>query len=212
MSIRKIDEWHKRDDPGCGTKAIREFFPEVLTCGTLLYIGIRPCGWRGVRYPNNLSDWLNAVQAAGGYVDGVEAWWKYVERLRTEDGKPPWLRHLYQGDICHFDVDVGYEVVCWYHGPEHAPNREEGQKALSNCEKIASKYVVIICPWGVSINDTDGGFAGDPPNPLEAHGWQIVPEDLDERGYEVIICNCRPLEGPNADEPCGHILACKETK
>ena len=72
----------------------------------------------------------------------------------------------------------GWEVVFWWHGPEHI-KKKALKKTLRKLERIASKAVVLGCPWRYFEQPAIGD------NPYEEHLSHLDYEDFEELGYEV---------------------------
>lgn len=190
---------------------VEQFIPGIFNVKSILYVGVRPEGWGECPSPNSLEQALRKVRKDGGIVDGLERWPKYCERIRANP--PCWLGVLHELDITSIRPcclnRLWYDLVIWWHGPEHAESAEKGRRGLATCESIASHRVLLGMPWGVSQNVTNPGFPDDPENPYEAHGWQPTPEILQGLGYNVVALNCRePEEEDRSDS--GHIFAWKD--
>lgn len=199
-----IPDWYTFEDV-VEVPMVERYAPGIFNVSTCLYVGVRPEDWGGTPHPNSFEQALLRI-AARGFVDGVELWRKYIERIRA---KPPrWLRRLHEMDITMYPLswEDSYDLVVWYHGPEHARSPEKGKQGILNCFQLG-KRVLVGTPWGESDNTTWGGFDEDPHNPHESHGWEVKPEELVELGLTVYGLNCRTPDEPNQDEPCGHILA-----
>jgi hypothetical protein len=85
------------------------------------------------------------------------------------------FRSLHEGDVLSLTPRVKYDLVFWYHGPEHV-ERELLPEYLKHLEEIGDLVILGApkgpCPQGV----VDG-------NLLEAHRWDVYPEDLQSFGY-----------------------------
>lgn len=204
--MRLIKNWYTFNEV-VEVPCVERYFPGIFNVSTCLYVGVRPEGWGGTPHPNSLEQALLRI-ADRGFVDGAEIWKSYLGRLRVNP--PRWLRNLLEGDITiekDFEDDL-YDLVIWYHGPEHARSEEEAMRGIRNCCRLG-KQVLIGTPWESGDNTTWGGFDEDPHNPYESHGWKVYPEALERAGLQVVGLNARTPEEPNQDEPCGHLIACK---
>jgi len=127
--------------------------------GTLLYIGARlPDGLRGIP----------EIQNAGYTVTILDVWPGNVQELR-EAG---W--NVTQGDVrdaARVFKRKQFDVVFWWHGPEHVEKLELG-KVVSGLKKIARRLLVAGCPWGLYEQGEEYG------NPHERHVAHLEPEDL----------------------------------
>lgn len=211
MSIKVVPDFYVRNTV-VEVPVVEEYFPGIFSVRTCLYVGIRPQGWGGCESPNSLEQALLKITMEMGAVDGIEIWPPYVKRLR--ENPPAWLNYLWQRDICDIETrlkisPVRYELVVWWHGPEHAQTPTAGLRALANCEYVCFGKVLLGTPWGKSQNTQWAGFEGEADNPHEAHGWELTPDELDDLGYEVIALNCRRPEEKDRT-PCGHLIACRE--
>lgn len=211
MPIRVIEDFYSRNTV-VEVPVIEEFFPGIFKARSALYVGVRPLGWGGCPDPNSLAQAIMRIAEGIGWVEGVEVWPRYCERLRAE--RPSWLARLWQRDICELQtrLDISprrFQLVVWWHGPEHAPNEKAGLLGLANCECLSYGHVLLGAPWPVSGNSLNPGFEGDPENPHEGHGWILTPEKLDALGYTVIALNCRRPEEKDRS-PSGHLIGVKE--
>lgn len=211
MPIKVIPDFYARNTV-VEVPVVEEFFPGIFNVKTCLYVGIRPEGWGGCPSPNGLEQVLRRMDARLNGVDGMEIWPGYVKRLR--ENPPQWLNYLWERDICDLETrlainPVRYDLVIWWHGPEHAVSEKAGLQGLANCEYLSFGRVLLGTPWGKSQNCLNAGFEGEPDNPYEGHGWEVTPEKLDELGYTIIALNCKRPEEKDRT-PCGHIVACRE--
>ena len=126
--------------------------------GTLLYIGARlPDGLRGIQELRN----------AGYAVTILEVWPDNVRKL-LEAGFD-----ATQGDVL-FD-GTRFDVVFWWHGPEHVEKSELPQVA-AGLKEISRRLLVTGCPWGRYEQGEEYG------NPHERHVSHLEPEDLTAAG------------------------------
>ena len=214
MSLRIVKDFYERQEV-VEVPVVEEFFPEIFKVSTCLYVGIRPEGWGGCEHPNSLHQALLKLQC----VDGVELDPGYVRRLRSGSA-PIWLNYLFEKDITNIQtridiLPVKFELVVWWHGPEHSKDERAAKIGLANCEALALDHVLIGMPWSPrgTQNTTDPGMEGEKPNPHEAHGWWPTPQDLSDLGWDTVGLNCvedKDLEKEGA--MYGHMLATKNTR
>ena len=81
-------------------------------------------------------------------------------------------------DITKFETEQKWDVVMWWHGPEHI-NKEDLKSTLKKIEKMAKKLVILGCPWGRYLQ----GIVNN--NSYQVHKNHIYPKDLIELGYLV---------------------------
>jgi len=83
-----------------------------------------------------------------------------------------------------------YDVVCWWHGPEHIAI-EDLAPTLANLEEIAERLVILASPWGrYDQGPVDG-------NPWEKHRSSIYPDLLRALGYSTHTIGTRDRRGSN---------------
>ena len=105
----------------------------------------------------------------------IEAWEPNVHHLNGLD------YNVLLGDIVTFEFlsFEKYEVVMWWHGPEHIKH-EELQPTLEKIEKVATKAVVLGCPWrGVEQGEIHN-------NPYEKHLSFLDYEDFESYQVECL--------------------------
>lgn len=173
-------------------RQLLKFIPGVMKCKTMLYIGANPRRFE-------LMDlfWAEAPQMK---VDVLEAWAKNVDGLWKLNAKYRIFNNILHGDISAIgiekEVNAPYDVVVFWHGPEHIYKSEIPQ-ILGTLRMMASKYVILGCPWG-KFPQKAVGF-----NPFEEHKSHLFPADFQKWGYKT-----RTIKKP--DKRGGHILAWKE--
>ena len=126
-------------------------------------------------------------------MDVLEIWEPNIEALQ----KLNFFNKVIQGDVreIYKYVDQDYDVIFWWHGPEHI-KKEELESTLNNIEDLATTMVVLGCPWG------DYPQGALEKNPYEVHVSAYQPGDFRDLGYQV---EWLPPEGRG-----GNILAWKE--
>jgi hypothetical protein len=138
--------------------------PGLMTgSGTLLYIGARlPDGLRGIP----------ELKEAGYEVTILEVWPKNVAALR-EAG---W--NVIEGsaqDAPEILAGRRFDVVFWWHGPEHVVKKEL-PKVIDGLKEITGRILVTGCPWGEYDQPPLCG------NPHERHVSHLNPEDMIKAG------------------------------
>jgi hypothetical protein len=87
-------------------------------------------------------------RAAGYEITVLELYQVNVDSLK----KLGWVKNAFCGDIRTFTTQEKYDVIFWWHGPEHVYEKEL-PPILQNLEKMCSKVVILGCPWGLSTAD-----------------------------------------------------------
>jgi len=83
-----------------------------------------------------------------------------------------------------------YDVVCWWHGPEHVAI-DDLAPTLANLEEIAERLVILASPWG---RYDQGAVDG---NPWEKHRSVIYPDLLHALGYSTHTIGVLDRRGSN---------------
>lgn len=93
--------------------------------------------------------------------------------------KDPLAANAFLCDVRNADEtfsENAFDLILWSHGPEHV-YREDWPAAFAKLEAIASRAVILQCPWG-------SGYDGD-----KYHLSKSVQRDEFERfGYRVLTC------------------------
>ena len=146
---------------------------DLFTARTVLYVGANA----------RRHDFAEDFAAAGAVVDVLEAWPANFDALAAQNGGG-WINLLIEGDVRDAAICRRYDVVFWWHGPEHLA-AEDIAPTVARLETFARRYVVLGSPWGVYDQGATGG------NPYEVHQTPIWPDNLDALGYDV-ECLGRP--------------------
>lgn len=144
---------------------------------SVLYVG---ASWRRQQFVGSLAK-------AAKYVDVLEAWPDNVKALHTNVN----FRNVIQGDVRDIDklIRQSYDLVFWWHGPEHV-TEEEASSVIDSLREIA-KVVILGCPWGILRQDA----AYD--NPYEQHQSALYPSFFEERGFLVSTMGQQDKGGSN---------------
>ena len=126
---------------------------------------------------------------AGYKIDILEAFEPNYQGLLEFNAAGPVFRKIICGDIRTHRAPNFYDVVMWWHGPEHV-NLDELTKAREYLESIAKQYVVLACPWGVFEQPPE-------PNPFEEHLLALYPSDFESWGYETDTIGWPNIPGSN---------------
>lgn len=85
--------------------------------------------------------------------------------------------NLIQGNIKNKDIISFYDVIFWYHGPEHVT--KEDFIRIDEFLSKKSNVIILGCPYN---DDVQGEVYG---NIYEKHLWKTTPEDFSVLGYSV---------------------------
>lgn len=161
---------------------LREYIPELFDGrgGNALYIGANQ-----VRPPHH----AGTLAQYGWELHLLEA---FMGNVEFHGANKLW-ETIYLGNVLCVEQlpKRAFDVVFWWHGPEHVPFERLGV-ALDNIEDCAESLVVLGCPHGLQKQDSVYG------NKLEAHLWDVEPCDLEAVGYNVV---------PYLAHPMRHLLA-----
>ena len=134
--------------------------------GRMLYVG------SALRMP---TDYLK-IKKMARRIDCLEIWPPTVEVLKA--------RKLYHsvicGDIADYEISEWYDIVVWWHGPEHM-EMDRARKTIIRLRETAP-IVWLATPWG---DDPQGGIFD---NPFNAHKSAWRPKEFEECGYRTAVC------------------------
>jgi hypothetical protein len=127
-------------------------------------------------------------RAHGAEVDLLEAWRQNVDDLiyiANHDPAKRVFRHMMLGDVRNLRELISpnlwcgrYDVICWWHGPEHVERRELSP-ILKMMVDLSQRVAMCACPWGKFPQETEGG------NIYERHLSELGPEDFIELGWQA---------------------------
>ena len=108
------------------------------------------------------------------HVDLLEVWPANIEGLK---GTPP-FKNLILGDARTIDEHVNqkYDLIFWWHGPEHIHEHEIGP-TVEKMKTMCNKHIIFGCPWGVYEQDAVYG------NPYEEHKSHLHPKLYSNLGF-----------------------------
>ena len=167
-------KWHKETDR---TASLERMIPDLYDHKTVLYIGAR----------SDRSDYLQEFLDAGCRVTVIEVFKKNVKEL--EKIEHPNLT-VAQMDVEFFPVvdKPIYDIVFWWHGPEHA---EDPAFTIAKLEYAAGVAVVMGCPWGHVKQRVILG------NPWEEHKSLLGHQFFEDQGYETECLGNKDEKGSN---------------
>jgi len=154
--------------------------PDITDYRTLLYIGAN-C---------NRMQMIPLFLSAGYVIDVVEVFrpnWQGLVKL-NEASKI--FRNIIHADIREYKTEELYDIVMWWHGPEHA-DYVSMVKVVRYLESLATKYVVLACPWGEYKQNAVGN------NIYEEHLQSLSIEDFTIYGYQVDTIGKKDTTGSN---------------
>ncbi|MBU1135990.1 MAG: hypothetical protein KJ559_00575 [Nanoarchaeota archaeon] len=157
-------------------KSILELAPNVFDYKSVLYIGAR----------TDRFDFSQEFRKANYKITVVEAYKENVEYLK----KIPWLKEVIYQDIRKFKSSKKYDIVFWWHGPEHI-EKEELKKTLKKLESMCNKIIVLGCPWGdIKLKELS-------KNPYEKHLSDFDGDEFEKLGYSVECIGEKNIFGSN---------------
>ena len=148
------------------TASLLKLLPDVFARSnkgkSLLYVGANSSRFH---YEEN-------IREAGYLIDVLEAFKENVDNLK----RTPWINTIH-GDIRKFYPLKDYDVVFWWHGPEHVLAND--LRPTVERIKTYAKTIVVGCPWGRREQGSVGG------NPFEVHANHLYERDLEYLGFSV---------------------------
>ena len=151
--------------------------PDIFNFKSVLYIGAK----------YNRSDFLEDFQKNGYNITVLEIYKPNVEHLRTL----PQINEVIEGDVCNFFTDKKFDVIFWWHGPEHI-KEENLAMTLKKLESFANNYVVLGCPWGKAVQGV-----GSDGNPFEEHVSFFNMGYFERFGYKTDYSGTKGVMGSN---------------
>lgn len=158
------------------TASLTRLIPDLFQYKTILYIGARDDRFDyGVEFAN-----------ANYEITVIEAFLLNAYQLQ----KIPWIYDVIEQDIRKFESSKKYDIVFWWHGPEHI-EESELPYILSKLENITNIATVLGCPWG--------DFAQGPlyNNPFEIHRSSLDYPIFEKLGYTVECLVGKNIHGSN---------------
>ena len=101
----------------------------------------------------------------------------------------PWLSDVICGDIKNFNSNKKYDIIFWWHGPEHLL-KEDIPSTLINLEHMCNNIIILGCPWGeYKMDNVIFNPAGH-----NSHNDYDIFENL---GYTVECLGAKNVHGSN---------------
>lgn len=97
---------------------------------------------------------------------------------------------IIHGDILEYDFKEKFDVVFWWHGPEHI-EKDKLSYAVKRIELISNNLVIMGCPWGVYVQGPCYG------NEFEIHKSHYDVDDFIKIGYNCFTIGTKNIEGSN---------------
>lgn len=126
-------------------------------------------------------------------IDVLKIFKPNVESLR----KINWLNKVIEWDVrkVYKIINKKYDVVFWWHGPEHIP-KKDSNKTLKKLKNKTRYLFVCECPWGkTSRNELYN-------NPWEKHVASLDRKDFEKEGFIVNRIGKKNIFGNNI--PAGY--------
>lgn len=175
-----FDEWKAR--ARARKKTVLQI-PNILEYKTLLYVGANPARL----------ELLDLFFKAGYIIDILEIYPPNVEGLRKLNEKQKIFENIYMGDVREIDeIIIGkkYDVVCFWHGPEHI-EKKEIKPTLIQLENKTKHIIFLGCPYGYYPQDDVYG------NKAEIHRCSLDPELFQSMGYKTKTIRKKNKRGSN---------------
>jgi hypothetical protein len=145
---------------------LNDLAPKLFKCKSVLYVGARI----------DRSDFLINFKNSGSKVSILEIHKPNVNYFKTL----PWVSEVIEGDVTKFKSKNKYDVVFWWHGPEHV-EKSKLADTLKNLESMTKKTIVLGCPWG---NVPQGGNY-EAENPYEKHVSYFDVGEFEKFSYKT---------------------------
>ncbi len=157
-------------------ESVLRLLPDLLSNRDVLYVGAR----------SSRIDFGELFAAAGMKVTVLEIHRSNVEFL----GTVAWIADVVEGDVRTFSADRSFDLVFWWHGPEHI-REHELRPTLQRLEAMATNAIVLGCPWGRYLQGREYG------NPHEVHLSHFDHGVFEMMGYETECLGRRDTPGSN---------------
>jgi len=158
---------------------LKRCVPNIFSFSSVLYVGASP----------TRAHYLKKFKCA----TVLEVWKPYCQRVADRYNVQVLNANILDARL-HLLCN-SFELVFWWNGPEHV-RKKDLRKALSICEQIASKMVVLGAPYG---RRPQGKVDS---NPHQMHKFSVYPKLLRNCRYSVNVTQRKPFPK--------HIVAWKE--
>ncbi len=118
------------------TISLQRLAPDLFTeeHQSVLYVGARDGGFE---YGDNFRKANFKITMLEAFEENVN----YLKRI-------PWIVDIIHGDVRNKDIDKKFDIVFWWHGPEHVSDVQL-PLAVKKLESVCNNLVVMGCPWGI---------------------------------------------------------------
>jgi hypothetical protein len=119
-----------------------------------------------------------------GYkMDILEIWKPHIDYYREVNSNFNLFNKIVHGDVREVDkyseLDDKYDVVFWFHGPEHIMKKELPD-TIEKLKQKTGKLLIMACPYGESHSPARGG------NVYNEHVAELYTEDFYGMYLEVV--------------------------
>ena len=169
-------------------RQIKQYIPDLFTHKSVLYVGANM----------ERMQFVPEFHAAGFAIDVVEIHKPNTDELikfneRMIAAGDVWFRNIINTDVRNIwklDELLSYDVVFWWHGPEHVPIFDF-EKTMLMLEKFAMRLIVTGCPWGTYHQTAVRG------NPHERHVSHLTVREFINIGYATNTIGRKNVRGSN---------------
>lgn len=165
---------------------LQNLAPNLFEAKSVLYIGAR------IDRADFLANFLNS----GCEVTLLEIHKPNVDYFRTVSG----ITEVIEGDVTKFESEKKFDVVFWWHGPEHI-EKSKLAETLAKLESMATKTIILGCPWGAVPQGAN--FVTE--NPYEKHVSYFDLGEFEKLGYKTDYSGLK-------DNPGSNIIAIKSKR
>ncbi len=159
--LRKIKRYRLKTEKQQFKQMIKNI-PEIKDSQTILYIGARVDSFQFKEY----------LQKLDLKITILEIFHPNVVFLRNKGFE------VIEADITKYKTEKQWDIILWWGGPEHI-GKSEIPEVLEKLEKMASKVVILGCPWGI---DPQGAIYN---NFHEIHKCTLYEEDFLKLDYNA---------------------------
>jgi len=159
---------------GVRGRKVLECLPKLNEYQTCLYVGANAKRFQ----------LYGMFQREGLYV--LEVWPEYCRQVRESLERP--VAGVFEGDIrSALDIPdlmelAPFDIVCWWHGPEHVSTRDLIDLLRfwkGDMHALWSRAILLGCPWGVREQGPKDG------NEHQVHVSTLYPIFFSAGGFEV---------------------------
>jgi len=137
----------------------------------------------------NRFDYSDEFKQAGYDVTVMEYYQDNCDNLKIS---MPWLKNIICGDVKNINLSEKYDVVFWWHGPEHLLS-DDISPTVMNLERLCNKVIILGCPWGEYKTECGGPTDYNPAGHNSHNDYQI----FENIGYSVECLGSKDVHGSN---------------